>query len=131
MVKAHSAMTSGVSSVESRATGCKVEMGLDSFGTVPECGEEKCLRLLFHLEPASDIPVLTLEGHDWAGSLKDRLYQAGGTSPFGLQTCFMGSCWLRHTRVRSAGLVEPWPQTMPLEVSLLGLTLTVYTLESG
>lgn len=107
-----------------------MEMGLDSFGTVAECGE-KCLWLLFYLEPASDMPILTHEGHDWAGSLKDRLQQAGGTSRFGLQTFFMGSRWLRHTRVRSAGLVQPWPQAMPLEVSLLGLTLTVCTLESG
>lgn len=73
-------------------------------------------RLSFYLEPASDMPILTLEGHDESGSLKDRLYQAGGTSPFGLQKCFMGSYWLRHTRVRPAGLVPPWPQALLLEV---------------
>lgn len=109
-------MTSRVSSVESRGTGCKMEMGLDSFGTVAECGRRKCLRLSFYLEPASDMPILTLEGHDGSGSLKDRLSQAEGTSPFGLQTCFMGSYWLRHTRVRPAGLVPPWPQALPLEI---------------
>lgn len=80
-------------------------------------GRRKCPRLLFYLEPASDMPILTLEGQVWPGSLKDRLYQAEGTPRFGLQTCFMGSCWLRHTRVRPAGLVEPWLRALPLEVS--------------
>lgn len=60
---AQGTVTSGVSRVERRATGCKAEMGLDSFGTVRECGEEEA-------PPASDMPVLTLQGHDGLAASK-------------------------------------------------------------
>lgn len=46
MVKAHCTVASGAICVESRATGCKVEVVLDSCGTVLERGEEGRLKLL-------------------------------------------------------------------------------------
>lgn len=73
-VKAHWAMTGGTSRVENKAIGCKVEMWLDSSGPVRDNGEgEAPPGFLFYLEPALDVPKLTLEGAQWASSPKHRL----------------------------------------------------------
>lgn len=68
---AQGTMTSGVSHVESRATGCKAEMGLDSFGTVRECGEEEAPPAVLSSGASLGHASPDTARARWAGSLKD------------------------------------------------------------